>query len=370
MEEHSTHRNNGECLSYDTIMGFINGSLSQHEKDMVRIHMKKCDFCSDAVEGVKAMNDPKYISQITKKLNSRIDKKVKEKKIKSANKTVKMNAWRILSVAASIALLIGLYIFFNNTQKQQIIAENKPGLLGKRVPVESVEKDEQNKQRKEVVEESEPASMPEANSEGNETEGSTEHPPPQPSTTVEEDIVVADDEVDIDMQAQENTGANEELSETSTENEEYASGENNNEGNKRMASAELATVEQPKKEKSKPDELKTNAVGRTFKTRAAQPANTMPIFKNGSHTAFKNYVLKEINIPERLAGEKGEVVVAFTVTKKGKIKDIQILQSYTSSIDAQVEEIIKNSEKYWQNAIENGQPADKKLKYDLVIESN
>lgn len=62
-------------LSSDELLKYHHGLFSPDEKNRIDIHMKECEFCSDALKGLSEMNDVMRIYNITHELRIRMKKR-------------------------------------------------------------------------------------------------------------------------------------------------------------------------------------------------------------------------------------------------------------------------------------------------------
>lgn len=99
--------NETECISEQTLFDYIDKKLSEKENHIVEKHMLHCELCSDALEGLQLIKNREHIRIINQKINERIVSPFKETKIVAFNYKI------ILSVAATLLLLIGGVFFFN-----------------------------------------------------------------------------------------------------------------------------------------------------------------------------------------------------------------------------------------------------------------
>lgn len=103
---------NQGCLTISSIKGFISGDLSKKQIEDIKNHISSCELCREAVKGARKFNDIQDfetgISELRNKWNS---KSVKPKYYLRKKKT------RILSIAATVALLIGLGVFYLINEK-------------------------------------------------------------------------------------------------------------------------------------------------------------------------------------------------------------------------------------------------------------
>ncbi len=108
-----------DCIPEQTMFDYIDKKLSAKECHAVEKHLLHCDLCSDALEGLELTKNRGRIAAINQKISERIASPIKE------NKLVAFNYKLIISIAASILLLIGGVFFFNHFNQKNEIAEFK-----------------------------------------------------------------------------------------------------------------------------------------------------------------------------------------------------------------------------------------------------
>lgn len=130
--------NNTSCLTENEIRDYISGKLSNEKLREAELHLADCLMCSDEIEGLLILSDKNKLNTIVAGLNSQIDNKISNTKLK-ADLNIKKNkniARRFISIAASFALIIaaGFLIKFYMTQtgnktayspEKEIIKEKK-----------------------------------------------------------------------------------------------------------------------------------------------------------------------------------------------------------------------------------------------------
>ncbi|MES2397052.1 MAG: energy transducer TonB [Bacteroidota bacterium] len=110
-----------DCISEQTMFDYIDKKLSARESHSVEKHLLHCELCSDALEGLElATNSRERIATINQKIREYIAVPKKETGIISFNYKL------IISIAASVLLLIGGVFFFNQFSKKDEMAEFKP----------------------------------------------------------------------------------------------------------------------------------------------------------------------------------------------------------------------------------------------------
>lgn len=105
------------CLTNSEMTNYLSGNLSAEKIHKLEKHLADCEMCNDELEGLSIFKNTKKLPLIIKSLNNRIDSYFSEKTIiptikKSETKNFSIK--RILSIAASIALLITVGYFINN----------------------------------------------------------------------------------------------------------------------------------------------------------------------------------------------------------------------------------------------------------------
>jgi hypothetical protein len=95
------------CLSNQVMIDYIDGKLSEKEKNRVEMHLDSCNFCKDEFDGLQELVDKEKLSFIISNLNNQISKK-------SHGKARKASLFpQVISMAAIILLLVGFaWLFF------------------------------------------------------------------------------------------------------------------------------------------------------------------------------------------------------------------------------------------------------------------
>jgi len=105
--------NQSGCLKLEALKKHSFSELSEKEKYLVESHLKNCELCSDALEGLKLVSDKEKLSSIITEINDNLQKSILSKESFLKAKSFKMSD-RILyfSLAASVLILIGLFSYF------------------------------------------------------------------------------------------------------------------------------------------------------------------------------------------------------------------------------------------------------------------
>ena len=108
-----------DCISEQTMFDYIDKKLSARESHSLEKHLLHCELCSDALDGLELTKDRGRIAMIHQKIGERLVSSEKEPKI------ITFNYKLILSIAATVLLLIGGVFFFNQFNQKNEIAEFK-----------------------------------------------------------------------------------------------------------------------------------------------------------------------------------------------------------------------------------------------------
>lgn len=112
-ELHNHIFSNTTCISKETMLKYINHQLSTQELHEVEKHLLDCEFCSDALEGMKYAQNSSMIFAIDNEIDQRV-------RLGKAKRPVMKN----LMVAASILIIVfGTYFtfdYFNTTVENQV----------------------------------------------------------------------------------------------------------------------------------------------------------------------------------------------------------------------------------------------------------
>ena len=101
------------CISKETMLKFINKQLSQKDLHVVQKHLIVCDFCSEALEGMKYAKNASVLFNIDHKITARTEKKT-------------IPFARIILVAASVLFIaVGGYYTINNFNDVAQLKENE-----------------------------------------------------------------------------------------------------------------------------------------------------------------------------------------------------------------------------------------------------
>lgn len=107
-----------DCISEQTMFDYIDKKLSARESHSVEKHLLHCELCSDALEGLELINNRERINTINQKVREYIAPETE-------TRLISFNYKLIISIAASVLLLIGGIFFFNQFSEKDEMAEFK-----------------------------------------------------------------------------------------------------------------------------------------------------------------------------------------------------------------------------------------------------
>lgn len=96
-----------DCLSEQELLDYLHGRLDEQTMHRVEAHMADCEFCSDALEGLAAVQNKENIPLIIRQIHNQLRHELKSHQSK-ARKT-KTYTW--LSALIFIILLILIIAF-------------------------------------------------------------------------------------------------------------------------------------------------------------------------------------------------------------------------------------------------------------------
>ncbi len=122
----SNHEN--RCITTDMLIKYIKGELSGLERNRIERHISSCEMCSDELEGLSIMENPKMVDEISFELNQRIDK------LTAKPKREIPYLGMYLKIAASIVFIIGVstVIYFT-------VFDNKSDLMPNYAEMEAMD---------------------------------------------------------------------------------------------------------------------------------------------------------------------------------------------------------------------------------------
>lgn len=100
---------------------------------------------------------------------------------------------------------------------------------------------------------------------------------------------------------------------------------------------------------------------------SAKRLNASPEF-NGGWEELSNYLNENLEYPPlaKIQGVEGKIIVEFSITESGKIKDIELQNSLMEELDREAIRLVRLMPR-WQPAIQNGIPREVKYRLPIVF---
>ena len=340
---------NNSCLSASTINNYLAGKLNDEEKESVRKHINGCEFCADAVEGYKNMKLKDSIIGTVGHINKEIDKKTELRNYKLL--FIKRKILAYSSLAASVLILVGLFLIINNSRirRNNIISEK---LALKKDNQLNQEEHEQNKESGSLSRyeslpkdaQREKAVLPE------------EHI--MPVTSV--DVAEYHDKAERTDITESKVSPDLEEPEAETDMEVTVSGNIKNAGTSAAGEVEISEplryeefkardTKYAKKAYSQPEEILPAGIRNeeTLYNAATISAGVdeFPKFEIKGIEHFKEYVQKNLQYPAKAKKLKieGEVLVNFTVDTSGRVTDPRIIKGIDSLLNSEALRVVSSS---------------------------
>lgn len=97
-----------QCLTEQQLLALAQHRLPKHEAAALKKHLADCELCTDALEGVRFMDDPDQLPTIIAQINGEVRAKGMAKP-----KVIRFPTAGIIGIAASVCLLIGFFFLFD-----------------------------------------------------------------------------------------------------------------------------------------------------------------------------------------------------------------------------------------------------------------
>ncbi len=110
------------CPEEGVLQKYLKGELTHDQRHEVEKHLIDCEMCSDELEGLRLMNDPKRLNVVVGRINSRIDEKFKIRQIRPFSNFLRIAA--VVLAFIVVGSLIMLYNHYNKNNTKNYLAEN------------------------------------------------------------------------------------------------------------------------------------------------------------------------------------------------------------------------------------------------------
>ena len=102
---------NTDELNDDQLMRYLQGNLSDEQRNAIEQQMITDDFTNDAVEGLEIVTNKAQLPTYINQLNHQLQKNITAKKQRKAKRKLADNSWIIISIGIILVLcVLGYYI--------------------------------------------------------------------------------------------------------------------------------------------------------------------------------------------------------------------------------------------------------------------
>ncbi len=407
------------CLKSKTFQLYLSLSLHAKENEAVEKHLAECALCSDALEGLKQIENHEQLSVVLNKLTDNLNKKLSTGIVAVKSKK-RIISERILyfSAAASVVILVGLFILFkmNNTGKSDLTTAAMQEVSSNKVPPTPIPKvvihaqaeDETKSETAEIIIDKitpKEDKIHGITSKKGEENKQQEKIPSIPKQEVVQEKMMKDTthkelSKGIALQAKIDESMElESIDIASNQPFEYYLGEVIIHAEKTKKEKTSALRQEESKNnvadgminvtaysQSQPAELissdETKDVGKSRSAETSQgeagqnsdhffnAIDKMPEFPGGN-TALINFLSKKIRYPARALEQhiEGTLFITFIVEQTGKITDVKILRGIGSGCEEEAIRVV-NSMPEWSPGYLNGEPVRVRFNMPITFQLN
>lgn len=105
--------NNGEPLSDEDLMRYLQGNLTDEERFAVEKQMADSAFINEAVEGLQHFDDPAQVQDYVHQLNSQLQKHTAKKVHRKAKRKMRDDNWLVFAILAILSLCVAGYLLIH-----------------------------------------------------------------------------------------------------------------------------------------------------------------------------------------------------------------------------------------------------------------
>jgi uncharacterized membrane protein YukC len=96
-------------IDQETLLLYLQGKLSAEDQHEVERKMLDNEFASDAIEGLKNINDQQKLQILVDQLNRDLRKKTEKKKAYLEKRKLKVDPWVIITIVLILVLVVVSY---------------------------------------------------------------------------------------------------------------------------------------------------------------------------------------------------------------------------------------------------------------------
>ncbi len=333
--------NESGCLTLEALEKYLNNELDGDDFKIINNHLKECELCSDALEGLELVKDKEKLNSMISEINENLNSK-----LKSGNNVRKMRSDKLFyySAAAVIIILFGLFSYFKfgmkkNSAEMPLYAGNSKVEMplpkldikpGKKIAKQKESGNIENEKLQYITINIKDIELDDLADE--ELEISLENDKPISKTSENKEMPDADDGYLIDMVVI-NSDAN------------IGSGPSAPPGHI------LPDNEQDKTKRDLSE--KVDVINKEFTV-----VETMPGFPGGE-TGLRNYLKQNLKYPHRARekGVEGKIYISFIINTSGQVTNVEVLKGIDPECDEEAVRIVKGMPE-WEPGRQQGKPVN------------
>jgi len=346
------------CLSLKSIQKYQDGGYSKKERDNISQHLKKCRFCSEAMEGLLLIPDPFEQRAMVKSIRQGLFQNIRNRGNGQSKRFWPGRKSNIAAIVAGIVLLVGVFSTYsyllkrdNDFLAEENLSSEKIESMKEFIPKSDEEKKSTVATEK-IITKEKPLTVDKKEQSSKNTK----------SKTVINDFREADTSQLGIIEDEEILSLKEEPSAymLNTKEDPYIS-------ERASQLAKSSKIEIPK--------LKTEALPQTNKKNKSSTIQALdsegypdslksPVFKSKKYNSFNDYILKNLkkSHAKLIIPENKKIEVSFLITSEGKIQNVYLIKGIDTEIDNKIKKLIENSPP-WTPATLSG----KNMKYKMFI---
>ncbi len=355
------------CLTPEAIRLYNDGKLTGENLMKIRRHLEYCPLCKEAVEGFKFMPDHEEQKESVQDIRRGLFRLFNEKRELSQGDKKIRKVYKYVAAAASVISIVGAFSIYHFLLRQDnnMIADNIE--VEKAVPETRSEKQLQPGREKGMIAPAvTPVQQPKGKGSGVDTKKS------EIVTIDKQEEIEAPEVLAEEVKLAEKEKISRQVSAIQINGTESDDTEEEAAFTDEVHVYEISGVEAPEETKQKKSAVAGIARGTTELTSEKQAfpkaakngdsTESQPQFEVEGYEDFDDYIMQNTLYPESAIkeGTEGIVWVEFTINKKGKVKDIKVVESIDERLDNEAIRVVSSSPR-WIAAEMNGKKITRKM---------
>jgi TonB family protein len=345
------------CLTPEAIRLYNDGKLTGENLMKIHRHLEECSLCKEAVEGFLLMPDHEEQEESVQDIRKGLFRLLNEKRELSPGDKKIRRVYKYVAAAASVIIIVGVFSIYHFLLRQDnnMIADN--------IEIEkAVTETRTEKQLQPVT----PVQQPKGKRSGVDTKKS------EIVTIDKQEEIEAPEVMAEEVKLAKKEKISRQVSAIQINGTESDDAEKEAALTDEVQVYEISGVEAPeetKKKKSAVAGIARTTTELTSEKRAfpkvvnnGGSTESQPQFEVEGYEDFDDYIMQNTLYPESAIkeGTEGIVWVEFTINKRGKVKDVKVVESIDERLDNEAIRVVSSSPR-WIAAEINGKKTTKKM---------